>query len=48
MSKYNKLEIFDFNLDREVAKKAMLKSQHSVDIESALVNDEQTIRFIVN
>jgi hypothetical protein len=26
----------------------MLKSQHSVDIDSVIVNDSDTIRFIVN
>jgi hypothetical protein len=48
VSKYNKLEVFDFHLDQEVAKKSLIKSQHSVDIDSALVSDEDTIRFIVN
>lgn len=48
MSKYNKLEIFDFDVDNEVAKKAMLKAEHSVDIDSIVINDGDTIRFIVD
>ena len=35
-------------MDQEVAKKSMIKSQHSVDIDSVVVSEEDTIRFIVN
>lgn len=31
-----------------MAKKAMLKAEHSVDIESIVINDGDTIRFIVD
>lgn len=48
MSKYHKLEIYDLSIDNEVAKKAMVKSQHSVDANSIVVTDSDTIRFIVN
>jgi hypothetical protein len=42
------LEVFDFDLDTEVAKKAMLKTQHSVDVDSVVLSNGDTIRFIVN
>lgn len=51
VSKYNKLEIFDFVKDDEVAKKAMLQAKYSVDSESVMATDEEgviTIRFLVN
>jgi hypothetical protein len=46
--KYHKLEIYDFTTDNEISKKALLKYEHSVDIDSIVVNDADTIRFIVN
>lgn len=48
VEKYNKMEIFDFEKNEEVAKKAVLKFEYKIDIDSAIADQENTIRFILN
>lgn len=41
VSKYNKLEVYDFEKDIEVAKKAMLQAKYSVDGDSIVIRREE-------
>ena len=47
MEKYHKLEIYDFEEDIEVAKKAMNQAKFSIDANSIVVCEGDTIRFFV-
>lgn len=41
------MEIYDLEKDCEVAKKAVLKFEYKIDIESAIVSNNDTVRFIL-
>jgi hypothetical protein len=47
VEKYNKMEIYDLDKDCEIAKKAVLKFEYKIDIESAIVSNNDTVRFIL-
>jgi hypothetical protein len=42
------MQIYDFAKDIEVAKKAVQKLSLKIDVDSAIVCGDETIRFIVN
>jgi hypothetical protein len=46
--KHNKMEIFDLLKNREVAKKAVLKLEYKIDIDSAIVGLDGNIIFLLN
>ena len=48
VEKYNKMEIFDIDKNRDVAKKAVLKLEYKIDIDSAIVGLDGSIIFILN
>lgn len=41
------MEIYDLEKDCEVAKKAVLKFEYKIDISSAIVSNNDTVRFIL-
>lgn len=42
------MEVYDFSEDRSVAKKAVLKLEYRIDVDSAIVSTDNTILFILN
>jgi hypothetical protein len=42
------MQIYDFSKDIEIAKKAVLKFEYMIDVDSAIVCPGDTIRFILN
>jgi hypothetical protein len=48
VEKYNKMEIYDLDKDTEIAKKGVLKFEYKIDIDSAIISDNDTVRFILN
>lgn len=47
VEKYNKMEIYDLEKNCEIAKKAVLKFEYKIDIHSAIVSNNDTVRFIL-
>lgn len=48
VEKHNKMEVYDFSQDREIAKKAVLKLEYKIDIDSSIVASDSSILFILN
>lgn len=48
VEKHNKMEIYDFEKDAAVAKKAVLKLEYKIDIDSAIVGLDGSVIFILN
>mgnify|MGYP000892675738 CR=1 FL=1 len=42
------MEVYDFSQDREIAKKAVLKLEYKIDIDSSIVASDSSILFILN
>lgn len=42
------MEVYDFSQDKEVAKKAVLKLEYRIDVDSAIVAADQSVLFILN
>lgn len=42
------MEVFDFASDKEVAKKAVLKLEYKIDVDSSIVAPDNSILFILN
>ena len=41
------MEIYDLEKNCEIAKKAVLKFEYKIDIDSAIVSNNDTVRFIL-
>jgi hypothetical protein len=48
VEKHNKMEIYDFEKEKDVAKKAVLKLEYKIDIDSSIVGNDGSILFILN
>ncbi len=48
VEKHNKMEIYDFENEKDVAKKAVLKLEYKIDIDSSIVGNDGSILFILN
>ena len=48
VEKYNKMEIFDIDKNIDIAKKAVMKLEYRIDIDSAIVSLDGSIIFILN
>jgi len=42
------MEVYDFEKNKEVAKKAVLKLEYKIDIDSSIVDNDRNILFILN
>jgi hypothetical protein len=42
------MEVYDFSQDKEIAKKAVLKLEYKIDIDSSIVASDSSILFILN
>jgi hypothetical protein len=48
VEKHNKMEVYDFAQDKEVAKKAVLKLEYRIDVDSSIVAADGSVLFILN
>lgn len=42
------MEVYDFAEDKEIAKKAVLKLEYKIDVDSSIVASDNSILFILN
>lgn len=48
VEKCHKMEIFDIEKNIDIAKKAVMKAEYKIDIDSAIVSHDGSIIFILN